>query len=86
MAEIEYVKKVDNLIKLNFILVSCTNKDGLVSNKRKDGSIIEGLPEKGLLGFIAEKNPDVTFISTGGTYKVIKSAGLNVKEVSELTK
>ncbi len=86
MAEIEFVKKVDDLIQLKHVLVSCTNKEGLVSNKRKDGPIIEGIPENGLLGFIAEKNPDVQFISTGGTYKIVKEAGLNVVEVSEVTK
>jgi len=83
---IEYVKKVDDLIKLKLIMVSCTNKEGLVSNKRKGGSIIEGVPENGLLGFIAEKNPDVVFISTGGTYKLLKEAGLPVIQVSEFTK
>ncbi|MBW2978192.1 hypothetical protein KY331_05070 [Candidatus Woesearchaeota archaeon] len=86
MAEIEHVKKVDDLIKLKLVMVSCTNKDGLVSNKTKDGSVIEGVPENGLLGFILEKNPDVKFISTGGTYKLLKSAGLPVIQVSELTK
>lgn len=86
MSEIEYIKKVDDLIKLNLVLVSCTNKEGLVSNKRSDGSIIEGVPENGLLGFIAEKNPCVLFISTGGTSKLIKEAGLPVVEVSEYTK
>jgi len=81
MAEIEYVKKVDDLIKLKLVLVSCTNKKGLVSN---DG--IEGVPENGILGKIAEKNPDVVFISTGGTYKLLKEAGLPVIQVSEYTK
>lgn len=86
MAEIEYVKEIDDLIKLKRVLVSCTDKDGLVSNKRKDGSLMEGVPSNGLLGFIASVNPDVVFISTGGTYKVIKEAGLNVIEVSAVTK
>lgn len=86
MAEIEYVKKVDNLIKLNTVFVSCTNKSGLVSNKRKDGGVILGLPENGLLGFIQEKNPEVLFISTGGTHKILKDAKLNVIEISEYTK
>lgn len=86
MAEMEFVKKVDDLVQLRHVLVSCTDKDGLVSNKRKDGSTIEGIPENGLLGFITEKNPDVQFISTGGTYKIVKEAGLNVVEVSEVTR
>ncbi len=81
MSEIEHVKKVDDLIKLKLVLVSCTNKEGLVSNKRGD-SIIEGVPENGILGFIAEKNPDVLFISTGGTYRLLKEASLPVIQVS----
>ncbi len=86
MAEIEYVKKIDGMLKLNLVLVSCTDKDGLISNARKDGTFIEGVPEIGLLGFIAKVNPKVTFISTGGTYSLIKKAGLNVIEVAEYTK
>lgn len=86
MAEIELVKVIDDLIKLERVLVSCTDKDGLVSNKRKDGSTMEGIPENGLLGYISEKNPDVLFISTGGTYERVKEAGLNVVEVSKVTK
>jgi len=86
MATIEYVKKIDNKIKLNFVMVSCTNKEGLVSNEKKDGSIMKGVPENGLLGFIHEKNPNVQFVSTGGTYKIIKNAGLPVIEVAEHTK
>ncbi len=81
MAEIEYVKKVDDLIRLKLILVSCTDKEGLVSNNG-----IEGVPDNGILGFIAEKNPDVLFISTGGTYKLLKEANLPVIQVSEFTK
>ncbi len=86
MATITNVEKVDNLIKLKTVLVSCTNKDGLVSNKRKDGSVMADIPEEGLLGFIAKINPEVKFISTGGTYKIIKKAKLNVAEVAEVTK
>jgi phosphoribosylaminoimidazolecarboxamide formyltransferase / IMP cyclohydrolase len=85
MSIIEHVKKVDDLIKLNVVLVSCTNKDGLVSNIDSKDKIIKNIPDIGLLGVIAKINPDVTFISTGGTYKLIKSAGLNVSEVSEVT-
>jgi len=85
MASIEFVKKIDNLIQLNFVLVSCTNKEGLVSNKRPDNSIIAAVPNNGLLGFIHSVNPKVSFISTGGTYKIIKEAGLPVTEVSEYT-
>jgi phosphoribosylaminoimidazolecarboxamide formyltransferase / IMP cyclohydrolase len=85
MASLEFVKKIDNLIPLNFVLCSCTNKDGLVSNKRSDGSIIKGVPDNGLLGFIHSINPSVKFISTGGTYKIIKEADLPVIEVAKYT-
>ena len=86
MAQVEYVKKVDDFIKLKLVLVSCTNKDGLVSNQGKNGLIIKGLPENGLIGFIQEINPEVQFLSTGGTYKILKEAGINVMEVAEYTK
>lgn len=85
MSKIEYVNEIDDLIKLKTILVSCTNKDGLVSNKSNTGSIIKGLPENGLLGFIKIKIPDVLFISTGGTYKLLKDHTLPVIEVAEAT-
>lgn len=86
MAKIEYVNEIDDLIKLKTILVSCTNKTGLVSNKSDNGSIIKGLPENGLLGFIKNKIPDVLFISTGGTYSLLKDHKLPVIEVAEVTK
>jgi phosphoribosylaminoimidazolecarboxamide formyltransferase/IMP cyclohydrolase len=85
MAEMEYVKKIDNLVKLQTVLVSCSNKEGIVSNRRKDKSIIHGLPEKGILGAILNKNPEALLISTGGTYKTIKEAGLPVMEISQYT-
>lgn len=86
MAQIEHVRKVDDFIKLKLVLVSCTNKEGLVSNQRKNGLIIKGLPENGLIGFIQKVNPEVRFLSTGGTYKLLKGAGMNVIEVAEYTK
>ena len=86
MAQVEYVKKIDDFIKLKLVLVSCTDKDGLVSNRGADGLIIKGLPENGLIGFIQEINPEVQFLSTGGTYKILKEAGINVMEVAEYTK
>lgn len=85
MANIEFVQKIDDFIPLNLILVSCTNKEGLTSNKTNDGKIIKGIPENGLLGFIYQINPKVKFVSTGGTYKIIKDAKLPVIEVSEYT-
>lgn len=85
MANIEFVQKIDDFIPLNLILVSCTNKEGLVTNKKNDGSIIKGIPENGILGFIYKINPKVMFISTGGTYELIKYANLPVMEVSKYT-
>lgn len=85
MAEIEFVKKVDDKILIKTIFVSCTNKEGLVSNKRKDGSLILGVPENGLIGFLKEKNPELKIISTGGTYNLIKEAGIEVTEISRYT-
>lgn len=85
MAQIEYVKKVDNLVRLQTVLVSCSNKEGLVSNRLKDKSLIDGVPEKGILGAILDKNPEALLISTGGTYKTIKEAGLPVMEISQYT-
>ncbi len=85
MAEIEYVKKVDKFIKLKYVLVSCTDKRGLISNIKNYGDKMEGIPVCGVLGFIKKMNPDVLFISTGGTFQLIKAAGLNVIEVSEWT-
>ncbi len=86
MATIEYVKKIDNFIPLRTVLVSCMNKDGLVSNKRSDGPLMDGIPEEGLLGLIAKLNSKVQFLSTGGTYKLLIKAGLNVKEIAEHTR
>lgn len=85
MAAIEHVKRIDDRITLKTVLVSCMNKEGLISNKRADGTDIEGIPKNGLLGVIAELNSSVQFLSTGGTYKLLKDAGLNVKEIAEHT-
>lgn len=85
MATIEHVKKIDNLIQLKTIFVSCTNKEGLVTNLRKDGSLIEGLPTNGLIGYMKEQNPELHIISTGGTYSLLKEAGIEVTEISEYT-
>jgi phosphoribosylaminoimidazolecarboxamide formyltransferase / IMP cyclohydrolase len=85
MATIEHVEKVENWIPLRVVLVSCTNKEGLVSNVRKDGTMIEELPEEGICRVIAELNPDVIFLSTGGTFTALKEAGLNVMQISTYT-
>ncbi len=85
MATIEHVETVDDMIPIKTVLVTCTNKDGLVSNTSTDG-VLEGVPENGLCGFLQEQNPDVLFIATGGTYKLLKGAGLNAIEVAAHTK
>lgn len=77
------VDKIDNFIKLKKVIVSCANKEGLVSNKRADNSIIDGLPEDGLIGELARINPDIEFICTGNTYKLL--SGYNAVEVSNYT-
>ena len=64
-----YVKKVDDLLMPRRVLVSCTNKRGLVDNE----GMPDGYPQKGLLGTIAEFNSDVMFIATGKTYELIKN-------------
>lgn len=74
-----FVKRVDDLLKLKYVLVSCTDKRGLVNNE----GMPEGFPSNGLLGHIAELNHDVTYIATGKTYELIKENNLNVKEVAE---
>jgi phosphoribosylaminoimidazolecarboxamide formyltransferase/IMP cyclohydrolase len=86
MATIEYVSEIDDLVQLKTILVSCTDKCGLVNNRAQDGTTIAGIPPNGLLGYIAHRIPDVLFISTGGTYQLLKKHNLPVIEVSEVTK
>lgn len=78
-----FVKKVDNFIKLRKVLVSCSNKDGLVSNKRADDTIIEGLPSDGIIGALARMNPDIEFLCTGNTYKLL--SGYNAKKIENYT-
>jgi len=85
MDEIKCLKKVDNFITLNNVIVSCENKIGLVSNIDADGNIIDGIPSNGILGLISSINQEVKFISSGGTYKLLKSSGLNVTSISEYT-
>ncbi len=74
-----YVKKVDDLLKLRHVLVSCTDKRGLIDNE----GMPDGYPQKGLLGTIAEFNSDVVFIATGKTYELIKNSNLRVREVAD---
>lgn len=81
----EYVKEIDDLIKVNHVFATATDKAGLVSNERKDGGVIEGLPEEGILGVLFGVNPDALVISTGGTAKIIDKAGYNVMEIGDYT-
>lgn len=74
-----FVKKIDDLIKIRYVLVSCTDKRGLINNVRMP----DGFPDNGLLGTIAELNPEVVFIATGKTYEMIKNSNLNVMEVAD---
>jgi phosphoribosylaminoimidazolecarboxamide formyltransferase/IMP cyclohydrolase len=85
MATIEYVREIDDFIKIQTVFATVTDKAGLVGNEKKDGSKIEGLPEEGLLGLLFDINPDALVISTGGTAKLIADAGYNVMEVGEYT-
>lgn len=82
MATIQKVAQIDDNIKIKRVLVSCTNKIGLISNA---GMEIEGYPENGLIGELSRINPDILFISTGNTFKVLNEAGANVIELSEYT-
>ncbi|WP_035237403.1 hypothetical protein [Desulfobacter vibrioformis] len=68
------VEKIDDLVKIKTILVSVSDKSGL-------GEFIPGL-----LGI----NPDITILSTGGTYSKIKEilgpdAQTRLKQVSDYT-
>ena len=71
MATIEYVEDIDDLIEIQHVFATATDKSGLVGNTRKDGSVIEGIPEDGLIGLLFRLNPNAVVISTGGTAKVI---------------
>ncbi|MEI4623725.1 hypothetical protein KFD70_28270 [Bacillus pfraonensis] len=78
--------KFEESIRLKVVLVSCENKIGLVNNLNNDGNEIAELPSDGLLGFMSRINPNVIFISSGGTYRLLKKANLNVISISKYTK
>ena len=82
MAAIQNVRQVDDKIRIQTMLVSCTDKRGLVSNA---GMACEAYPEEGLIGVVVRLNPGVRIISTGNTYEVIKNAGYDVIEISDYT-
>ncbi|MBG1279091.1 hypothetical protein [Lactococcus lactis] len=74
------MKKNENDLQLKTILVSCENKVGLVDNKG-----CPELPNKGILGYFCELYPQITFLSSGGTLRLIDDAGLNVLEMEDYT-
>jgi len=82
LATIQNVSTVDDLIKLNHVMVTCTDKRGLISN---EGLGFSNFPSIGLLGRLAEINPDIKFISTGETFDYINGAGLNTIEIGNYT-
>ena len=85
MANIEYVEEIDDLIPVNHVFATATDKSGLVGNTRKDDSVIEGLPKNGLIGLLFEVNPKAVVISTGGTAKLMRNAGYTVSEIGDFT-
>ncbi len=86
MSEIEYVKEIDDLIPINTVFATATDKSGLVDNiNKKTGKIMTGIPENGIIGVLFEENPDALVVSTGGTAKLIKKAGFKVMPVGDFT-
>ena len=78
-----YTRRMSNMgneISLNVILVSCENKEGLVENRNHPE-----LPPCGILGYIQQKNPNVVFLSSGGTYQLLKRNRFNVIDFEEYT-
>ncbi|MBW3002850.1 hypothetical protein KY338_06850 [Candidatus Woesearchaeota archaeon] len=86
MAKIEYVKEIDDLIPIKTVFATATDKSGLVDNiNKKDGSVLAGVPENGIIGVLFDVNPDALVISTGGTAGLIEKAGFKVMPVGEFT-
>lgn len=86
MAKIEYVKEIDDLIKIQTAFVTATDKSGLVDNiNKKDGSVLAGVPDNGIIGVLFEVNPDALVISTGGTADLIEKAGFKVMPIGDFT-
>ncbi len=82
MAKYQKVQKVNDLIKVKRVLVSCTDKEGLISNRNFE---IKGFPKCGIIGELAKVNPDIIFISTGSTYKLLSEAGYQTIGLAEYT-
>ena len=86
MAKIEYVKEIDDLIPINTVFATATDKSGLVDNiNKKTGKIMPGIPENGIIGVLFEENPNALVISTGGTAGLIEKAGFKVMPVGDFT-
>ncbi|MFA6939523.1 MAG: hypothetical protein WCQ54_00855 [Clostridiaceae bacterium] len=71
---------MNSKIALQVILVSCENKEGLIDNSNHPE-----LPECGVLGLLAQISPNIIFLSSGGTYQLIKRNGFNVIDFEEYT-
>lgn len=66
--------------KVKVVLVSCEDKTGLVNNEENNL-----LPPRGILGYFEEIEPETLFISSGGTYLLLKENNFNVKSIEEYT-
>ena len=55
-------------------------QEGLVENRNHPE-----LPPCGILGYIQQKNPNVVFLSSGGTYQLLKRNRFNVIDFEEYT-
>ena len=80
---IVYVNEIDDLVPMQTVFASATDKAGLLSNRREDGKVIEGLPDQGLIGVLFDVNPDALVVSTGGTARVLRNAGYQVMEIAD---
>jgi len=67
---IEFVKKAEDWRKINNVIVSVSDKTGL----------------KEFVSELLKINPDITFFSTGGTFKVVKEIAKNAIEIADYTK
>lgn len=66
---------------LKKVIVSCEDKSGLVDN-----SGFPDLPVNGLLGYLRDVYSSIIFLSSGGTYELLKKHNFNVIRFEEYTK
>ncbi|MFH1501329.1 MAG: hypothetical protein ABIE22_05295 [archaeon] len=85
MGKIIPVKEIDDLVPIKHVFATTTDKAGLTTNQRSDGSTIPGLPENGLVGVLFGVSPNAIVISTGGTAEHIEKAGYKVIEIGDYT-